>query len=106
MDSKKHVLQRSIDAFGESYIVDLFFEESGELTKALLKARRYGLNSDRLAAIVDEIADVSICLEYLKMIYYCDSSVEDRVDFKVKRIAQRTAEKIAEERKIKENEKV
>ena len=38
----KYILQQSIDTYGEKAIIDLFFEESAELTKALLKARRDG----------------------------------------------------------------
>lgn len=75
----KYILQNSIDTYGEKAIVDLFFEESAELTKALLKARRYGTDHERIADIVDEIADVTICLEYLKMIYKCDKAVDDRM---------------------------
>ena len=92
MENPRYILQRSIDTYGESHIIDLFFEESAELTKALLKARRYGTSPERMAAIVDEIADVSICLEYLKMIYQCDKAVADRIDYKLERTAQRCAE--------------
>ena len=92
MENKKYILQKSIDTYGEKAIIDLFFEESAELTKALLKARRYGTNPKRISDIVDEIADVTICLEYLKMIYKCDKAVDDRIDYKIDRTAQRIAE--------------
>ena len=88
----KYILQNSIDTYGEKAIIDLFFEESAELTKALLKARRYGTDPKRISDIVDEIADVTICLEYLKMIYKCDKAVDDRIDYKIDRTAQRIAE--------------
>ena len=88
----KYILQKSIDTYGEKAIIDLFFEESAELTKALLKARRYGTDPKRISDIVDEIADVTICLEYLKMIYKCDKAVDDRIDYKIDRTAQRIAE--------------
>lgn len=38
-----------------------------------------------MAAIVDEIADVTICLEYLKMIFDCEDDVRERIDFKIQR---------------------
>lgn len=88
----KYILQKSIDTYGEKAIIDLFFEESAELTKALLKARRYGTDPKHISDIVDEIADVTICLEYLKMIYKCDKAVDDRIDYKMDRTAQRIAE--------------
>ena len=47
----KYILQNSIDTYGEKAIIDLFFEESAELTKALLKARRYGTDPKRIAEI-------------------------------------------------------
>ncbi|MGN0621820.1 MAG: hypothetical protein ACI4I9_08125 [Porcipelethomonas sp.] len=92
MEIKKHILQKAIDTYGEKAQTDLFFEESGELTKALLKARRYGTDAERIADIVDEIADVTICLEYLKMIFKCDKAVDDRIDFKLERTAKRIAD--------------
>lgn len=92
MVNNKYILQKSIDTYGEKAIIDLFFEESAELTKALLKARRYGTDPKRISDIVDEIADVTICLEYLKMIYKCDKAVDDRIDYKIDRTAQRIAE--------------
>lgn len=89
MQNKKYILQRSIDTYGEKANIDLFFEESAELIKALLKARRYGTNRERITDIVDEIADVAICLEYLKMIFKCDKAVAERIDYKIDRTEKR-----------------
>lgn len=89
MQNKKEILQRAIDTYGETAQIDMFFEESAELTKALLKARRYGADKERIADIVDEIADVTIYLEYLKMIFKCDNAVENRIDFKIRRTSKR-----------------
>ena len=91
MVNNKYILQNAIDTYGEKAQVDLFFEESAELTKALLKARRYGTDHERIADIVDEIADVTICLEYLTLIYsqtapdLCER-VDKVIDYKVDRI--------------------
>lgn len=92
MQNKKEILQRAIDTYGKNAIIDLFFEESAELTKALLKERRYGTEHGRLEDIFDEIADVTICLEYLKKIFNCEFEVADHIDFKLERTAQRVAE--------------
>lgn len=88
----KNILHKAIDIYEEKSRIDLFFEESAELTKALLKARRYGADKERVADIVDEIADVTICLEYLKMIYKCDEAVTERIDYKIDRTAKRMDE--------------
>lgn len=87
-----NILHKAIDTYGEKAQVDLFFEESAELTKAILKVRRHGGDSERIAAIVDEIADVTICLEYLKMIYDCENAVNEKINFKIDRTAQRIAQ--------------
>lgn len=92
MESKNYILQKAIDTYGEKAQIDLFFEESAELTKALLKTRRYGTDKEHIAAIVDEIADVSICLDYLKMIYKCDKAVSERINYKIDRTAQKIAD--------------
>ena len=66
MENKKYILQKSIDTYGEKAIIDLFIEESSELTKALLKARRYGTDHERIADIVDEIAEKEIHIRIKK----------------------------------------
>lgn len=43
-------------------------------------------------AIVDEIADVSIMLEQLCMMYECFDAVENRRQYKVRRLANRLKE--------------
>lgn len=83
------VMARGINHYGEKYVEDLFFEESGELTKALLKARRYELNEERMKDIIDELADVSNVIDMLKIMYDCSDEVEERRDFKIKRMRDR-----------------
>lgn len=92
IEQRNKIYQKAIEFYGESSIIDLFFEESSELTKALLKARRYGLNEERRIDIIDEIADVIICLESLKIIFDCEKDTSDRIDFKVRRMIKRMSE--------------
>ena len=89
MKEDKKILLKAICKYGKEAQIDLFFEESAELTKALLKVRRYGLDEEKMTAIVDEIADVTICMEYLKMIFDCEDDVKERIDFKIKRTGER-----------------
>lgn len=53
--------------------------------------RRAGVNEKPAAtdAIVDEIADVSIMMEQLCMMYECFDAVENRRQYKVRRLANR-----------------
>lgn len=62
-------IRRIADHYGYSYISRLLVEEMAELTQALNKYYRYGDEHDgksTIDGIVEEIADVEICLEELK----------------------------------------
>lgn len=95
----KKILEKAINKYGVKRYEDITIEEMSELTKALLKHRRageigeYNL-SDTLSAIIEELADVEICLEYLKLIYkqttpdFCER-VDKMIDYKVDRIERR-----------------
>ena len=93
------ILNQAINKYGAKMYEDIAIEEMSELTKALLKHRRageigeYNL-SDTLSSIIEELADVIICLEYLKLIYlqtapdFCER-VDKMIDYKVDRIERR-----------------
>ena len=70
---------------------DVAIEEMSELIKAICKMRRAGVNEKPAAtdAIVDEIADVSIMMEQLCMMYECFDAVENRRRYKVRRLENR-----------------
>lgn len=73
-----------INAYGTRSQEDVAIEEMAELQKAILKHRRNADNLTR-AEIVDEIADVEIMLEQLKIIYSCRKEVEERKAYKIGR---------------------
>lgn len=86
--NREKILRKAINTYGEQPQVDMAIEEMSELTKALLKYRR---NEDmsvnrRLNNILEEIADVQIMLEQLRMIY---GSTEKQEEFKLKRLNDR-----------------
>lgn len=86
-------LHNIIDRYGESAQVDIAIEEMSELTKALLKYRRndeyiYRRNELR-KDIIEEIADVSIMLEQLKIIFICEADVKQQIIYKVERQLRR-----------------
>ena len=84
----KNKLQYIIDTYGTSSQVDMAIEECSELQKALLKHRRKPGEEAR-EAIIDEIADVEIMLNQLKLIFSCTKDVSERVDYKIERQLER-----------------
>ena len=61
----------AFERFGEPHQLLVAFEEMGELTKAISKAIRYSRDGHK-NAITEEIADVEIMLEQIKMIFGID----------------------------------
>ena len=89
---RKNHLFFIIDTYGTKMQQDIAIEELSELQKAILKHRRYK-NKETEKCIIDEIADVSIMLEQLKIIYSCSNEVEERIDFKIDRQIKRILNK-------------
>lgn len=81
-----------INTYGTRPQQDMAIEELSELQKAILKHRRFP-NKETERDIIDEIADVSIMLEQLKIIYSCHKEVEERVDYKIDRQIKRIKKK-------------
>lgn len=77
------ILRKNIDLNGASTEVDVAIEEMSELTKELVKHRRGKRN---ILHIAEEIADVEIMLEQLKMIFKCSDLVSEQTDIKIGRI--------------------
>ena len=84
------VLRSIIDKYGVPSRIDLTIEECSELTKALLKMRRSETDSNVLRTdIIEEIADVSIMLEQLKIIFDCEKEVSREIEYKLNRQIER-----------------
>lgn len=62
----QEIEKAAIEVFGKESQKDIFIEESAELTKELLKERR---GEDNLMAILEEMADIEISLDQMKLIY-------------------------------------
>lgn len=73
-----------VTTYGSKPQEDVAIEECAELQKAILKNRRNPSEEHR-KDIIDEIADVEIMLEQLKIIHSCEKEVAERVDFKINR---------------------
>lgn len=95
MTNEKDILLRAIDEFGIREQEDMMLEEMSELAKALLKVRRAESKSvmydDPLLAHCDErvreeIADVQIMLDQMKMIYDHDGIIDSWREKKLSRL--------------------
>ena len=73
-----------INTYGTRSQEDIAIEELSELQKAILKHRR-DANEITMSEIIDEIADVEIMIEQLKIIYSCTKEVQNRVYYKIGR---------------------
>jgi hypothetical protein len=95
----KEVMQKAIDTYGIDAQEDMVIEEMSELAKAILKIRRYKKANDGdytlelLNGVVDEIADVEIMLEQLKMMIDCGEEVQKQKARKLNRLKERLEEK-------------
>lgn len=84
-------LNTIVEKYGTDPQIDMAIEEMSELTKALLKYRRkknstatFDENELR-AEIIDEIADVSIMVAQLQIIFGCMAETEERITYKIDR---------------------
>ena len=87
--NKTELLKRAINTYGVQAQKDMMIEEMSELTKALLKERRAdNITIEKLAKdnIREEIVDVQIMLNQMKIIYGYSKEREDR---KLQRLSER-----------------
>lgn len=88
---RKEILERAIDTYGMQAQVDMCLEEMSELAKALLKMRRGGGDfAEKLASIQEEIADVQIMIDQMRIIFG-EESVERAERAKLTRLENRLA---------------
>lgn len=91
--NEKDVLQKAIDTYGTIPQMDMAIEEMSELTQAISKYKRapknQSINPKIILNIYEEIADVEIMLEQLKIIFACDKEVTDWKQKKIARLNRR-----------------
>lgn len=83
------VCQRAVDAWGKQSQLVICMEETAELTKELSKNLR---GQDNDLGIAEEIADVEIMLEQLKLIFDIRPDVENMKNEKLIRLDRRIKE--------------
>lgn len=88
--TRKQVYIDAIEKYGHTAQTMVAIEEMSELTKELCKLiNRGGNNMDRVA---EEIADVTIMLEQLRIIFDVNAAVCDYMDAKIERLHMRIQE--------------
>lgn len=83
---RENVYIRAIDNYGITAQLVVAVEELSELQKEICKFLR---GNDPTAAIAEEMADVTIMLEQLKIIFANSECVSNFMDTKVKRLKER-----------------
>lgn len=84
--NETEVLRRALYTYGSFLQIAVMMEEMSELQKELCKYLR---GKYSLANIAEEIADVEIMLEQMKMLFCCEDDVRDVRRRKVERLKER-----------------
>jgi NTP pyrophosphatase (non-canonical NTP hydrolase) len=84
------IIDRSVDNYGEEIQSTVCMEECAELIQAISKAKRGKINRDNM---IEEIADVLICIEMLKQMYMIS---EDKINKWIEKKQAREAERIGD----------
>lgn len=88
-EQRAEAYRSAIDTYGPTLQRYVAVEEMAELTKELCKAARGADNRD---ALVEEIADVTIMMEQLRILFDVNEAVGSMMDYKVLRLAARIRE--------------
>ena len=86
------ILEQAIEYYGDDHQIDKALEEMSELTKALLKLRYCENRYERQIvqdAVDEEMADVEIMLEQMKLIFNNHRRVEQQKSKKIERLERR-----------------
>ena len=99
MNNGKETYKKAIDTYGKDKQLDVAIEEMSELTKEICKFKR---GQDNHQKIVEEIADVEIMLQQLKMI--CDVKCSELEGVKYQK-TERLAERLNSDRQESEDQR-
>ena len=84
--TEKDIFRSAINTYGAVMQITVAFEEMSELQKELCKHLRGRGSQENIA---EEIADVEIMMEQMKMIFDCETAVLQVREKKVKRLKER-----------------
>lgn len=85
----KQIMEQAIKTYGKAGQLTKAIEEMSELQKELCKAITEGSTAGTLESIAQEMADVEIMLEQLKIIFSNRERVEDWKKLKIARLEYR-----------------
>lgn len=68
--------------------MSMAIEEASELIKAICKLRRNGVTAETVNNLAEEMADVEIILEQLKIMFHLAEGVGEWKNYKLKRLLQ------------------
>ena len=88
MEERENKLLFLINHYGTKPQQDMAIEELSELQKAILKHRRYATEETK-KAVIEEIADVQVMIEQLKIMFSCKSKIDEIMDMKINRQIER-----------------
>lgn len=90
-DVRKKIFVQCIVQWGVKNQEDMAVEEVGEFLKALMKLRRSNSLTAKkcLMELADEVADVEVMLEQIKIMHEMHAIVDDIKVFKINRLQQR-----------------
>lgn len=86
---EREILIKAIQTFGKQSQFVVTIEELSELTKELTKNLRGEAN---VGSITEEIADVEIMLDQLKLMLFAFGNVQRMREYKLKRLEERIKE--------------
>lgn len=84
--TEQEIYKTAIDKYGANQQMMICIEEMAELTKELCKNMRGRKNKENIA---EEIADVQIMLEQMKLLHDCGTAVCFWMDAKIQRLEKR-----------------
>ena len=88
MADRERKLLFLIDHYGTLNQMLIAIEEMAELQKAIVKHIRQE-SEENINSVIEEIADVQVMLEQLKMIFSCRSKIDEIMDEKIDRQIKR-----------------
>lgn len=82
------LFRKALDKWGADAQIEMLKEECIDLALALQKLKRSGDYDQKVAAIIDEIADVTIMLAQVDLLFDMDA-INERIEFKLYRLDKR-----------------
>lgn len=89
-EEQRKIMLNALNKYGVAAQDDVAIEEMSELTKAIIKVRRYN-NSDTYENLCEELADVFIMCEQILM-SLDKAKVQSYIDAKLERLNERLGE--------------